>query len=397
MYQTHQAHAAFSPKTYLERGTAAPFTAPLLAGARLRNGFASSRLRERTISTRLRDRTSGTRLRDDASDGVEMLLPSLSGKRGLYVLPWHGIIELCRPTMHDCLLYNRLAVLDPLTPMLVRTVASALAAQGYAGEAAQAAAERSARASSVRVADNAFRLTLALVDQILPMDARVFPHAPHTPAMQQHGKQALLHFAILNRCTPRAVLQGLAELADLAEPLGLLPHDAVAWAPRLVARLRALRASMQLWRGECPEPTTAALAEALAEAAGAVARYAADVLAAARATVLNVEPVLRLAMAEPEGLATLLARPLWVLDGWDQICLLWEAACEHRYQRAALLEISQILPQQPFELSRWLSTPLAPGALEITCQVTSINDAWRTGGAAFALVARNEQLRARAA
>ena len=98
----------YHPTTFLERGVAVPFTTPLL---------------------------DGTRARPGARADVELIVPNLSGGRGVYILPWSGIREFCRPTVHDARLNQEIAGLRSVTPITIRRAARRVAAAGLAGDA----------------------------------------------------------------------------------------------------------------------------------------------------------------------------------------------------------------------------------------------------------------------
>jgi hypothetical protein len=49
----------------------------------------------------------------------------------------------------------------------------------------------------------------------------------------------------------------------------------------------------------------------------------------------------------------------------------------------------------PREIKDWVDGAVAQVPFDEGCRVVSNNDAWRSGGAAFALIQRNEFLRAR--
>ena len=72
--------------------------------------------------------------------GLDLILFSPSGTCHYYIVGWGGAQTLCRPTVHDCMLYERLSALHVLTPAVCRSVSRKVAADGYAGEAAQQAA-----------------------------------------------------------------------------------------------------------------------------------------------------------------------------------------------------------------------------------------------------------------
>src|SRR6185312_6270624 len=102
---------------FLERGVLVPFTTPVLAGARARPS-------ERC--------------------GTELLVPNLSGGRGVYVLPWNNVSRLCRPTVHDRRLNQKVETLITVTPGSIRQAAREVAIEGLAGREAQFAAAKAA-------------------------------------------------------------------------------------------------------------------------------------------------------------------------------------------------------------------------------------------------------------
>src|SRR6516165_10382513 len=99
----------YHPATFLERGVAIPFTTPLLYG---------------------------TRARPSERHGTELIVPNPSGGRGVYVLSWGAVSQLCQPTLHDQIFNERIAGLVAVTPTAIRRVARDIAMEGLAGEAA---------------------------------------------------------------------------------------------------------------------------------------------------------------------------------------------------------------------------------------------------------------------
>jgi hypothetical protein len=56
--------------------------------------------------------------------------------------------------------------------------------------------------------------------------------------------------------------------------------------------------------------------------------------------------------------------------------------------------MAPLVPVLPAEAGHWTDLPPPPEMQRQPCRVTSREDAWRSGGAAFALIERNEILRA---
>jgi hypothetical protein len=105
------------PGTCLERGVAAPFTAPALHAARVRAA---------------------------PSGGVEVVVPNPSGREGWFVLPWSAVLERFQPSLADRALVRALGLERPM-PASLRAAAWRVAAEGLSGRAARRAAEATAR------------------------------------------------------------------------------------------------------------------------------------------------------------------------------------------------------------------------------------------------------------
>lgn len=340
---THLDASHPQPATFAERGVAVPFTSPTLAGARVR--------------------ASGPRL--------ELVFANPSGARGTYVVPWAGVPDICRPTLHDLRL---LAALDTrgggrevTGPARVQAAARRVALEGAAGRPARAAAEAALTADRARVAATARYLMSALA-----LAGAAHPHAQEAEA-----------------------------LARVAAELGIGPGAKDAPVPEAIAALKRLQDGLLAWAVTHPEDAAPArLAAALAANAAAGAAVA---LAAARHP--SPAALLLAWRAGPERVAALAARPSWLLDGWLLPGLLWAAAAPG--SSTALTEAAQFAPLLPREAEAWTGLPTDPAAAGLLRRVV----AGRAGDARAAdargadaratpapdLIARNERLRAMAA
>ncbi len=345
--------------TFRERGVAVPFTTPLLLGARARA----------------------------AARGVELLLPNLSGKRGVYVLPWSGVQQICRPSVHDTLLRERLDVLGSLTPRKLRQISRELAAAGYAGPEAKAAVRR-ADESDLAMHQAANRhLLLALMRQFRPTGAL-------DTDLEQQGRALIVELAPKFRSDPEALTFALEEMGTFFASFGVEAADRSARIPTLLDQLRELHQSLAAWMPSGPDDIAAGIAQATAEVVAVAIDHGQAILTATRALTNDITALIRKYLADPDVTQELIERPDWVLDGWEIVAGLWSVGGQSTSRKSRLLEIAQILPHFPREIEAWHQKRRLAPSLEPALRVVSINEGWRTGKGSVVLTERNEALRA---
>ena len=339
------------PATFAERGVAVPFTAPGLAGTRVRSG----------------------------KDGLELVFANPSGARGTYVVPWAGVPDICHPTLHDLRLLAALDAgggRDAVTPAQVQAAARRVALQGAAGRPACAAAEAAQAAEAARLA-----ATVAYLQNGLGADGPPPPDAPEATLLA------------------RAVAE-----------LGIGPAADGAPVPQALAALDGLRTGLLGWAAAHPDDAAAAgLAAGLAMGAAAAARTA---MAAARHRTLAL--LVQAWRASPGRVAALAARPGWLLDGWRLPGLLWGAAAPgSSHALTEVIQLVPVPPREAQAWTGLQMDPSAAGLLRrvlATRLDAQRTEGLRTGGPRPAagraeaasipapdLVARNERLRAMAA
>src|SRR5690348_16611464 len=98
-----KAASLYAASTFEERGTAVPFTTPLLAQTRVRKGDRSH---------------------------LEVLVPNLAASRGTYVIPWKSAPEVITMTVHDRTLHAEILSADGCSPDDIRTAALKVAGTG---------------------------------------------------------------------------------------------------------------------------------------------------------------------------------------------------------------------------------------------------------------------------
>ncbi|WP_428485510.1 hypothetical protein [Rhodopila sp.] len=353
--------------TFRERGVAVPFTAPLLAG---------------------------TRIRDSGSAGLELVVPNPSGGRGVYILHPARVRERYRPTVHDTVLLQRIAHLTLLDPSSMRGAAWDVAREGLAGSEARAAAETAFSTDRSQRLWAEFLLLTTLVEQVEPHGLKIRSFADRSAELDRRAS------AVLHRLGPSFGRSGpqlgdaLAGLGAVFAPLGVAADDTKSRVARLIERLEDTRDDMARSFQVGEETDGTRLGRSVIASMDITLPCGRGMLTATRALLSDPIKLLSLWIVNPARVTALVTRAEWVLDGWEQICLLWRSAKTNMVRRAALLEMAQLVPALPCEAMEWSPTPLPREALDPACRVTCQNDGWRTGGGAFTLIGRNEKLRA---
>lgn len=353
----------YHPNTFRERGVLVPFTTPLLGG---------------------------TRVRPAAKGGLELVIPNPSGRPGVYVMGWAGIPALCRPTLHDRQLCDRIASADTITPFTIRGIARDVAADGLAGEDAMRAALASTGADKHdRTATNLL-LLMTLVEQV-----GLFGTAPkNEPDPETRARLTVAHIAPRVGRSVDWVATALESLGGAMATIGVAGQPDPGRVPRLMDVLRGTCAALNAWSGPQGQKQQATYIPTICTAADYTLMLADECIARARALTTDLTSLLRDWASDPDAFVRSAARAEWLLDGWDQICLIWRCALDDASRRAALVEIAGLVPAIPREASDWtgmgeqIDPNIGAGG------TIPLNADWRTGAAVFDLIARNEYIRA---
>jgi hypothetical protein len=314
----------YRPATFLERGVSLPLTTPQLMGARIRPAQRK---------------------------GLELVLPHPAGAEGVYILPWSALHDFCAPSLHDRALWDRVATLPLLTPGAVRQVARTIAAEGFAGRAAARAARAATAARQDGTAQTQIELLMVLIRQGEPPNNALPPPERDNPAnIQLRVRGALRRRAELVH--PTRALEVIEELALAYAICGLRPDSRAAPLMRLIAALRGLAEAVAAWAATRP-PEEQRSAQLIVSATELTLRCAERSLTEARALTADIWDLLRRWDAEPDRVRGIASRPEWVLDGWDMLAGVWQAAtAEARLD--ALTDMALLVPVIPAEARDWL-------------------------------------------
>jgi hypothetical protein len=359
---------SYHPTTFLDRGVAVPFTTPMLAGSRAR----------------------------PAARGPELIIPRPGGGRGVYILPWSGVQELCQPTVHDCLLNEKVAALVHVTPSTIRQAAREVAREGFAGREAQLAAQSAADMDHHERLLTNFLLLLAVIQQVEPPEPSAADMSRLSRAeIEARARRAIAQIAPQLGLTPESIAHSLEELAGIFAGIGIGAQREGARVAGTLRQLERVRREMLTWTRQHTD-NTGEQAQLLADVAGVTISCARSTLDQARLLTDDPLGLLRRWRGARQGVAQLAGRPDWLLDGWTQICLVWDHAEDEKAKRAALAEMALLAPIIPHEASEWVGLNLKED-FDRFRRVVLLNEDWRTCARVFELIARNERLRALAA
>jgi hypothetical protein len=351
--------------TFSSRGVAVRFTTPML---------------------------SGTRVRRSMHEDVELVVPNLSGGRGVNVMRWSGVLALCSPTLHDTLVIRRCCRLAAVEPASIRDTVLEVAREGHAGRQAATAAEAAiAHDHSQRLLAR-FLLVVGLVE-LLDRGGQTIASPPEWTVELSRRASAVLHRIAPSLGRPAGQLANdLTAIGDLFAPAGVGAGDRDARIPRLLTRMEDTRADLSRWLDADPRNDICGLGRAVMAALWGACESGEALLEQTRSALTDPAALLKRWITGPNLVLAQATRCDWLLDGWERVSLLWLSASTSASRRAALLEMAPLVPELPREVMEWTDTAIPGEAMEQACRVTSKRDGWRIGAAGFALIERNEKL-----
>ena len=355
----------YEPASFLDRGVALPFTTPLLFGARARAAGDHS--------------------------GLEVIIANPSGGKGVYILPWGAIPQICVPTLHDRRLWRLLRDKKLLTPLMMREAAEAAAIENLAGRNAAMAAEAARLARRTREKSTNFALLLHLIKQ----SEETVPGRPPLELdeplqLKQRSQRAVIESARQLHLTTAAVADALEEVSKACIGFGLPSDEQPAPSRLLMEELGILAHSITAWQQEIPAGAVANAAEALLESLQLTLSCARQAAAECDALLGDIVALLGKKTAKDQGLDERLGRLDWVLDGWDLILGIWDAT-PMPDKAHAIMEMALLVPVVPKQITEWFGIHHDWSKTRRNANTLQQFEAWRSGRLVD-MIARNEKL-----
>ncbi|MCA3414224.1 MAG: hypothetical protein INF84_06445 [Roseomonas sp.] len=306
-------------------------------------------------------------------------------------MPWASIPEICTPTLHDRRLWHLLRDEAILTPAIVREAAETAALEGHAGRAAMMAVNQARQAREDRAKRINFGLLLGLIKQMEgPSPGRPAPEMDDPRQVAIRGQRAVMACAQQLRMTTEAVAAALEELARAFNGFGMPQDNDLAPSRRVISELQSLAASMEIWRGDLPAHLDSGSAVLVGQSLQLTLEGSLKAAEQFDALMCDTYAAIQAWHRDRPDILQELSRLDWLLDGWEAILGIWNAA-NVTDRGAAMMEMAMLAPILPREIIGWLGC--APDIVQERRKVKIVRqfEDWRSGRV-IDMIARNENL-----
>ena len=358
----------YAPSTFDKRGITVQFTTPELAFSRVRRASRTNQL--------------------------EVLVMGFSGSRSIYVFPWEGLTSVLRLTLHDRALQAEISLAGPITPMRMRLAAYRVAKTGLAGAEAAAAAslamERIAREEKITreaMLRRIVRLTGVLDRTTEDLIRRVRGRVGESIIVQASDV-----FAKLTGQSPELCRSRLLEMSEAMGPLGFSDEEDAGYLRRTLRQLSELRVSVSA-------ANIGATGHLVAETAGVTSRMAERIIGEIDRDIRSLPAFFANWDPNITRLRHAMDRLAWLLDGWLDVCELWDAAMAdwQNIDHHRIAEIMRVIPLVPKGECETAVRATIENPSGISHRVVQQLRDWRTGDVDYEIVSRIEAIKARTA
>jgi DNA-binding Lrp family transcriptional regulator len=352
------------PSTFEERGTTIPFTTPELAYCRLRRGSRGS---------------------------LEVLVNGFSGGRCTYVFPWASIPQVVRLTLHDKALHAEISYSDATTPDKIRMAAYRVARTGLGGPEMIDLANKSLEREATEKLSSSFFLMLKVIEATSVNTDRAALALININSPEGRGmvRQAFRRVGESIGITPEACHQRILELSEIIQPIGFEIEGQRG-------RLRQLLHRLSRFRDEVIRADSGGTTRTLAEVAQLTMRIGNAILNDVDRDIANVIRFVAEWDARVTSTRQNMERLSWLLDGWGQVCDLWDGTDADktvgRHQR--ITEIMRIIPLVPRSESQARIHVEPTDFHRRQNRIVQQNEDWRTGQLDSEMSARLGKLQA---
>jgi hypothetical protein len=363
------AHKNFAPNTFVERGLYVSLTTPALVGARARIDF---------------------------SGRYEFLVPNMFGAKGLYVLPWKGIMESVTVTLYDRILHEEMVKQKIADPAAMRQVRLKIGATGLAGpRVQQVSKKRLEQESSYRTLTH-FLLLMHILKLAGAPTADFMSGDINSEESKRKMRSTIGNIATALHINYQDLYDRLEELSGVIAPIGLAHAPEPGPLRALANGLISFQDYLKAWAEDMPTE----LGE-LAQFEAMVARQTLELANAAVAKVDGAVAALPILMKQWEkhggAITDTITRIAWLLDGWDspiQMCQDQDDRSPDS-KRTIVVESFALLPVLPKEAAGGINSDRISMLNNIQRRWVRGNEDWRSGTLDYDRVKKIEVMKAK--
>lgn len=357
------------PATFADRGVAVPFTTPLLTQARVRMDSASQ---------------------------PEYVLSNLSGGKGRYIMRWKALEELATVTLHDRALQERLTPKVVRRPGGVRLAALTVAAKGFAGPRAAAAAKVALSAEQQYMIVTHFHLILRLLRMVNLALSQSVEDVVKDPKAQRAARIALGTAARSLGIPLADMLTRIEALSQLVAAVGVADAPERGYLARQAADVADLQRSLRAWALD-QGSEVAELATYSGQIAELTSQLCQGCIGEIDRQMDDLPTVFKSWKSRIGEIEKSLTRLHYLLDGWDYIATLWRSAADKDFhERAtAVAEVYRVLPMLPRDEVKSANEDKIGDMNVVQRRWVRANQDWRTGRLDYGMVKRIEAIKAK--
>jgi hypothetical protein len=312
---------SFWPATFEERGATVPFTTPILASARVRQPDEQK---------------------------LELLVPGMSGTKGTYVIPWPSLPEIFKMTVHDRALYEEIGEVGAATPYDIKMAALKVARTGLAGPGVAKTARDALDEIDNHELLSRFFLIVRTLEQLSDDKTNTSLEELVTEEGKRRVKRALGFVALDLGINADELYDRLEKWGTSITPIGVPDTPVDGRLRRLAKRLLPFsRALAEFAAADVGD--SVGEAQLCADTAQETQRFVMEVVVATDRLAAKVADALNEWTDQYEVIVTNMRRISWLLDGWELLMKMWDAAeNEPKFrQRETLVEMVRLLPVIP--------------------------------------------------
>lgn len=289
-----------------------------------------------------------SRVRGDGRGGLEVLVPGLSGGQGVYIIPWQGLREMFKMTVHDRALHDEIQGLEEATPRSIRTVVLNIAAGGLAGPRAKEAARVSQQRDEDDKLRSGFHLIGVVVKNLSGSELQVTLNEVATEDGQREVRNILNRIADQLELPTSSLHDRMDSWAAAISNVGVADMPTKCRVRRGMDQIQTFSETVGIW-GDQAFTTNK-------EYGRVINNIAFETLSVINTYLVTLDKFTSMAgetlknwPKAGENVSALAEKAEWLLDGWDSLVALWDSGVEEPPHVLDLVvgDIFRLLPLAP--------------------------------------------------